>query len=70
MEEETPKLILDDKSYTVESLNEQQKYILANVQDITNKINILKTKAYQLEVAKEGFVGMLKNSLQEEQENE
>ena len=52
MEEETPKLILDDKSYTVESLNEQQKYILANVQDITNKINVLKTKAYQLEVAK------------------
>lgn len=70
MEEETPKLILDDKSYTVESLNEQQKYILANVQDITNKINVLKTKAYQLEVAKEGFVEMLKNSLQEEKENE
>lgn len=70
MEKENPKLILDDKSYDVDSLNEQQKYILANVQDITNKINVLKTKAYQLEVAKEGFVGMLKTSLQAGEENE
>jgi hypothetical protein len=70
MEEETPKLILDDKSYDVDSLDEQQKYILANVQDITNKINELKTKAYQLEVAKEGFVSMLKTSLQAGEENE
>ena len=72
-EETKPQLILDDKSYDMDSLSEQEKHLIAQIQDLTAQITNLRARLQQLEVAKEAFTSMLKSSLEtpvEVEENE
>lgn len=61
---ELNKISLDGKDYQVADLNDQQKGILSQITDIEQKLGNLQFQAHQLAVAKDAFVGLLKQSLE------
>lgn len=72
-EETKPQLILDDKSYDLDSLTTQEKHLVGQIQDLSSQITTMRAKLQQIEVAKEAFTSMLKSSLEapvEVEENE
>ena len=67
---EQPKLNFDDKEYIIEDMSDESKQILNHINDIQNKLNTNAFVREQLEVSKEGFINMLRESLKEGEENE
>ena len=61
---ELQKISIDGVDYNVADLTDQQKGILSHITDIEQKLGGLQFQASQLSVAKEAFVGMLKQSLE------
>ena len=61
---ELTKITLDGVDYNVADLNDQQKVFLSQITNIEQKLGDLQFQAHQLAVAKEAFVGMLKQSLE------
>jgi len=48
-------ITIDDKEYAEDDLNDQQKYLVAQVQDIQSKMQNLQFQLDQLTVAKDAF---------------
>ena len=67
-EKEKPVLNLDGKEYVIEDMTDEQKTILNHVRDLSNKIESMQFNLNQLNVGKEAFVGLLRNSLNPEPE--
>ena len=65
---EKPVLNLDDKEYIIEDMTDEQKTILNHVRDLSNKIESMQFNLNQLNVGKEAFVGLLRDSLKPEPE--
>lgn len=65
--QEKPTLVFNDQTYIIEDLSDTAKYIINQVQDLNNQINIAKGKLDQLEVAKRGFTNMLQDELNKEE---
>lgn len=61
-------ITIDGTDYTVADMTDQQKAMLAQVTDINQKLGNLQFQADQLAVAKEAFVGMLKQALEQKPE--
>jgi len=57
-------LTIDDKEYEIDGFSNQQKYMLNQVQDLTNKANNLQFQLDQANVAKDFFSQNLISSLQ------
>ncbi len=57
-------LTIDDKEYEIDGFSNQQKYMLNQVQDLTNKASNLQFQLDQANVAKEFFSQNLISSLQ------
>lgn len=55
---------IDGVEHDYASLNDQQKAIIAQIGDITQKLGNLQFQVDQLSVAKDAFTQMLKASLQ------
>jgi len=66
--QEKPTLVFDGKNYTVDDLSDTSKYIVSQLQDLENQINMTKGRLDQLEVAKRGFTGMLGDELRKVEE--
>ena len=64
-EEEAPKptLTFDDQQYDLNDLTEEQRYFVTQLQDLENQIAQLSSKQHQVRLSKEGFVALLKASL-------
>ena len=60
---ELKKVTLDGVEYSVPEMTDQQKAILSQISNIEQKLHDLRFQTDQLTVAKEAFVGMLKQSL-------
>ena len=67
---EQPKLNFDDKEYIIEDMSDESKRILNHINDIQNKLNTNAFVREQLEVSKEGFINMLRESLKEPEKEE
>ena len=67
---EQPKLNFDDKEYIIEDMSNESKQILNHINDIQNKINTNAFVKEQLEVGKESFINMLRESLKEPEKEE
>ena len=67
---EQPKLNFDNKEYIIEDMSDESKQILNHINDIQNKLNTNAFMKEQLEVSKEGFINMLRNSLKEPEKEE
>jgi hypothetical protein len=61
-----PQLIIDGVEHDVESLNDQQKMILDHVADLERKVASAKFNLDQLQVGRDAFLNMLKQSLAEQ----
>jgi len=58
-------IMINDKEYTEDQLNDQQKVIINHVQDLERKIRSAQFSLDQMTVGREAFVKMLTGSLEE-----
>lgn len=63
-------ITIDGKEYTEEQLNDAQKYLVAQVQDIANKMQNLQFQLDQLSVAKDAFSNQVVASVRESEAEE
>ena len=61
-----PQLIIDGVEHDIESLNDQQKVILEHVADLERKVASAKFNLDQLQVGRDAFLNMLRQSLAEQ----
>ena len=57
-------IMINDKEYTEDQLNDQQKVIINHVQDLDRKLKSAKFNVDQLNVGREAFISMLSKSLE------
>ena len=67
---EKPILNFDDKEYIIEDMSDESKRILNHIDDIQKKMNTNAFVREQLEVGKESFINMLRESLKEPEKEE
>ena len=63
-----PTLNFDGKEYVIEEMSDESKQILNHINDMQNKLNTNAFMKQQLDVGKEAFVNMLRESLKEPEE--
>ena len=68
--EKEPTLVLDDKEYNINDLQDDQKLMVAHINDLNRKIDSTKFNLQQMEIGRAGFVNSLKASLDQESEPE
>jgi len=61
-----PQLTIDGVDYDTDKLTDQQKALLSHVMDLERKVNSAKFNLDQLQVGRDTFFGMLKQSLAEQ----
>lgn len=54
---------IDGKDYTVSDLSEKAQYCIAQIQDLQNQESLSKSRLDQIQVALQGFTGILKEEL-------
>lgn len=62
--EQKPFIALDDKEYVIEDMTDEQKQMLNHINDMQNKLNTNTFMREQLEVGRDTFAKMLRDSLQ------
>ena len=60
-------LTLDDKKYEIDKMSNEEKMMVAHLRDIQNKQASNRFIADQLQVGHDGFVSMLRESLNKEE---
>lgn len=65
-----PQLTIDGVEYDVDSLTDQQKMLLDHVIDLERKLNSARFQLDQLQVGRDSFFNLLKQSLTAEQKPE
>ena len=68
--EQNPVFSFDGEEYVIEDMSDEQKQMLNHINDMQNKLNTNAFMKEQLEVGKEAFISMLRNSLKSEEEPE
>ena len=66
--EQKPFINLDGEEYVIEDMADEQKQMLNHINDMQNKLNTNDFMREQLEVGRETFVKMLRDSLQAKSE--
>ncbi|MDG2293021.1 MAG: hypothetical protein P8L17_01035 [Methylophilaceae bacterium] len=59
-------IMINDKQYSEDQLNDQQKVMINHVQDLERKIRSAQFSLDQMTVGREAFVKMLAGSLEED----
>ena len=65
-----PTLVLDDKEYSINDLQDDQKLMVAHINDLNRKIDSTKFNLQQMEIGRAGFVNSLKASLDQKSDPE
>jgi len=58
-----PTLNFNAKHYKLDSLSDQQKYLIAQIQDLDTQIQQIEARLHQGQMAKKGFTDALEESL-------
>jgi len=69
-EKDQPMLNFEDNEYVIEEMSDESKQILSHINDMQNKLNTNAFMKEQLEVGKEAFISMLRESLKEPEAEE
>jgi len=69
-EKEQPMLNFDGKEYVIEEMSDESKQILNHINDMQNKLNTNAFVKEQLDVGKESFINLLRESLKEPEAKE
>jgi len=64
-EKQTQTIMINDKEYTEDQLNDRQKVIINHIGDLDRKIRSTQFNLDQLTVGREAFMNMLTSSLTE-----
>jgi hypothetical protein len=64
------KITIDEKEYKLDDFDDKQKYLIAQIKDLTNKSASFKFQIDQVEVAKSAFIKTLTLSIEEKTEVE
>jgi|TARA_R100001530_G_scaffold15724_3_gene13986 hypothetical protein len=64
--EKKPTLVLDDKEYQIEDLGDDQKMMVAHINDLNRKIDGATFNLQQLQYGRQAFVNALKADLEKE----
>lgn len=64
-EKKTP-VIIDEKEYFLEEMNEQEKHMLRQINELNTKIRNTELEHEQYAVAKSAFINILKNNLEKD----
>lgn len=64
------KITIDNKEYKLEDFDDKQKYLVAQIKDLTDKSNKVKFQLDQVEIAKVAFIKTLTLSIENENETE
>jgi len=64
------KIIINEKEYKLEDFDDKQKYLVAQIKDLTDKSNKVKFQLDQVEIAKVAFIKTLTLSIENENETE
>ena len=62
-EKKTPPIVIDDVEYSYEDMTEEQKILVNHVADLDRKVASTQFNLDQLNVGKQAFVKLLKDSL-------
>lgn len=65
-EKKTPPIVIDDVEYSYEDMTDEQKVLVNHVADLDRKVASTQFNLDQLNVGKQAFVKMLKDSLNKE----
>ena len=65
-----PTLMLDDKEYKINDMGDDQKLMVAHINDLNRKIDSARFNLQQMEIGRQGFVQSLKVSLETPQAEE
>ena len=68
--EKKPTLVLDDKEYQTEDLGDDQKMMVAHINDLNRKIDGATFNLQQLQYGRQAFVNALKNDLEKDDKKE
>tara|TARA_R100001244_G_scaffold46574_1_gene41634 strand:+ start:136 stop:417 length:282 start_codon:yes stop_codon:yes gene_type:complete len=60
-----PTLLLDDKEYNIKDLGDDQKLMVAHINDLNRKVDSVRFNLQQMEIGRQAFVNSLKASLEE-----
>jgi hypothetical protein len=63
-EKKTASIVIDDVEYSEDQLTDEQKILINHVADLDRKIGNARFNLDQLEVGRNAFMGMLKQSLE------
>jgi len=63
-EKKTTPIVIDDKEYMFEDMTEQQQTLVNHVADLDRKIRSAQFNLDQLQVGRDAFMNMLKQSLE------
>ena len=69
-ENKKPVLVLDDKEYHYDNLEEDQKVMVAHINDLNRKRDGTTFNLQQLQYGRQAFINSLKESLEKEKEEE
>jgi len=69
-EKDQPMLNFEGNEYVIEEMSDESKQILNHINDMQNKLNTNAFMKQQLDVGKEAFVNMLRESLKEPEAEE
>ena len=61
-------IVIDDKEYTFEDMTEQQQVLVNHIADLDRKIGSSQFNLDQLNVGKNAFIQLLKQSLEAEEQ--
>ena len=64
-EQKEPTLVLDDKEYKINDMKDEEKVMVAHINDLNRKIDNAKFNLQQMDIGRQSFVSSLKNSLEE-----
>tara|TARA_R100000808_G_C2128683_1_gene138334 strand:+ start:228 stop:467 length:240 start_codon:yes stop_codon:yes gene_type:complete len=68
--EKEPTLVLDDKEYNINSMKDDEKLLVAHINDLNRKVDSARFNLQQLEMGRQSFVQSLKNSLEAQEVSE
>ena len=69
-EKDQPMLNFDGNEYVIEEMSDESKQILNHINDMQNKLNTNAFVKEQLDVGKEAFINLLRESLKEPEAEE
>ena len=69
-EKDKPMLNFEDNEYVIEEMSDESKQILNHINDMQNKLNTNAFVKEQLDVGKEAFINLLRESLKEPEAEE